>query len=539
MLMSTALLLGLMACGSTSTDGPTCAAGATEACTCEDGSPGAKICAQNGSEWAACMCDGSPQPDTNQPDTSQPDTPPIDPSLLTPPNTCTAPGDLPADPLGLTSSQKPSGQGHLLDVDYDAASGRIYASGIPALIVTQMNGSKLQKMGQLNGKFEHVELLDNGIVALTSRGKSSKNSNTMVNQGLHLVDASDPADIQLLKKLTIDDAGGMARDGDWLYLLSHDGLLRSVDVSQPENATVTNELDELKNPWEMVIADGMGYVADNTLGLAVLDLSQPGQPTLVNTLATAGGAQDLVVAEGHLYVAVGTAGVEVFSLDDPTSPTSLGTTELGGAVISVSVADGLLWATNQERVVVVDATKPGALQPLAFEDTPSWAMHVHAVGTRAFVADWNTVSVYDLDNSTSVAQADPSKSEIYFTSGTTAMTFTVANRGSAELSLEGMTVDDERIAIQVDTLTVAPGEEAEVFLTFDDDGNDLNASVCMASNDPNGATQTVQLANSSSGSSVLVGEPAPNFNLPDTDGSYHELAAQKGAPVVLIYFATW
>jgi len=537
--MSTLLLLGLIACGAAGTDGPTCAAGATEACTCENGNAGAKSCALDGSEWLPCVCDGSPPPDTSQPDTGAPDTMGPDPEWQTPPTTCAAPSGAGDDPLGLTASKQPNGQSHLLEVTVDAETDVVYATGIPALYVGKMNGNNLEPLGQLNGKYEHLELLGDGIVALSSRGKSNKNSNTMTNQGLHVYDASNPNSIQLLKKLTIDDAGGMARDGDWLYLLSHDGILRTLDISDRSNPVVVHELTELKNPWSIVLVDGLAYVADNTLGLVIVDRAQPDNPSVLDTIPTAGGAQDLVIGNDHLFIAVGTAGVDTFSLANPAAPTSLGSTELGGAVISVSFSDDRLWASNQERVLVVDAATPGALQPLAFEDTPSWAMHVHAVGNRAYVTDWKTLSVYDFAPTGSVAQADPSKSEIYFTSGTTEMSLTIANRGSADLTVAGMSADDPRITIQMDTLTVGPGEEATVLLTYDDDGGSLDTSLCVATNDPNAPIQQVHLATTSSGSSVVVGEAAPNFILPDTDGNYHELAEQQGHPVVLIFFATW
>jgi peroxiredoxin len=36
-----------------------------------------------------------------------------------------------------------------------------------------------------------------------------------------------------------------------------------------------------------------------------------------------------------------------------------------------------------------------------------------------------------------------------------------------------------------------------------------------------------------------LGQRAPDFSLPDLDGAVHTLSAQAGAPVVLVYFATW
>lgn len=39
--------------------------------------------------------------------------------------------------------------------------------------------------------------------------------------------------------------------------------------------------------------------------------------------------------------------------------------------------------------------------------------------------------------------------------------------------------------------------------------------------------------------SVLVGKPAPTFTLKDTAGKVHDLAAYKGKPVVINFWASW
>ena len=48
-----------------------------------------------------------------------------------------------------------------------------------------------------------------------------------------------------------------------------------------------------------------------------------------------------------------------------------------------------------------------------------------------------------------------------------------------------------------------------------------------------------RLSTSSSGTSVLIGQAAPDFVLQDTLGGYHTLSEQLGKPVVLLFFATW
>ena len=68
---------------------------------------------------------------------------------------------------------------------------------------------------------------------------------------------------------------------------------------------------------------------------------------------------------------------------------------------------------------------------------------------------------------------------------------------------------------------------------------DLRSAVCIETNDPDQPLMELTVASSSTGSSVRVGDLAPDFSLPDLEGQLHTLSEQRGRPVVLCYFATW
>ena len=166
-------------------------------------------------------------------------------------------------------------------------------------------------------------------------------------------------------------------------------------------------------------------------------------------------------------------------------------------------------------------------------------MHVAGQDGGAYVADWQKLARYTLDAGKVAPDADTSTSALSLVGSTDKGTMTVTNRGGSDLVISGMQIADPRFSISVDKLTVAPGDTMQVKLDYANDGADLESTLCIASNDPDEPVQQVTLASSSSGSSVLIGEMAPNFNLPDLDGNYLELARQIGKPVVLSYFATW
>jgi DNA-binding beta-propeller fold protein YncE len=252
-----------------------------------------------------------------------------------------------------------------------------------------------------------------------------------------------------------------------------------------------------------------------------------------------GGVQDVDISDGVLYTASGSGGVYAFSLDDPAKPAMLASASTAGAAISVSADEGYVWVTNQESVLVFDGSDPTQLTPLGVEDTPSWAMHVVAHGNRAYVADWKTVTVFEYLEGEVAADADVELSSLYFTGGDEVRFFAITNRGGADLVIHGLGADDPRFTVEVDKLTVAPGDHATVTLTFASDGEEVASQLCVATNDPDESVQNIELASSSSGSNVLIGEAAPDFLLTGLDGKQYTLSSMKGHPVVLCFFASW
>jgi hypothetical protein len=240
-----------------------------------------------------------------------------------------------------------------------------------------------------------------------------------------------------------------------------------------------------------------------------------------------------------LYVASGSVGVEIFDISDPDAPQKVSTVDIGGPVISVAVSGSMLYTADHAGVGLIDITEPSAPIPLAFELTPSWAMHVSALEDRLFLADWNSLSIFESDASRRAPEARLNRDEIYLVGEATETTFELSNRGSVPLVISGATWDDARLELAFDKLEVAPGETATGHLSLDAPAPDLDSVVCIATNDPDQPLQELHVAASSEGSSVTIGDDAPDFTLQALDGQFFTLSQQLGRPVVLCYFATW
>lgn len=459
---------------------------------------------------------------------------------------CAVPDELPPDPLTIAASIAPPGEGavHFQDVAIDAETGTVWVAGTSGLKGMRDTPNGLKPAGSYpapaagggggeTAEFEHVLPLGGGLLALTSLADGHQSV-----EGLTIVDTSVPKALEVVSTLDVDDPSGMALSGTWLYLLQFTGQLTVVDVSDPAAPAAGVTVDGLANPWEMVVAGDVGYVADNALGVVVLDLSDPATPVVVGAVEAAGGAQDVDVWEGTLFAAVGTAGIQTFDLSDPLAPEPLAVIGYGTPVVAVSVDAGRAWGADHEGVVVVDVTDPAAPTPLAVEDTEWWALDVAASGDRVYVADWKAITVMDLAAG-AAPDADPDQSVVFFIGSVTHRTVVVSNRGAAELELVGVTLDDPRFTVEVDALTAQPGGSLQIRITFEDDGEVVDTALCLATNDPDEPTLKIGVADSSSEASVGVGEAAPDFVLPDLDGTLHSLSDYYGQPVVLAWFASW
>ena len=448
------------------------------------------------------------------------------------PEACEAPTDLPIDPVVRTHHESVSGFAHVLDVAYSDVDAQFYVAGLPALTAWRVTAAGVEETARYDMETtNHVTVLGAGRVAVSRRGDSMRG-------GMVEVLAVDEGEVAVLSNIPVDDAAGMAAAGDLLYILAASGALYTYDISDLERPLEVHQLSGLGNPWELQVVGSYAYVADNALGLVTVDLADPRAPTVVGEPASGAGLQDVTVANGYAYGAAGSRGVYIYDLTEPSDPEEVAQVEPGGGIISVAWANDVLWTANQVGVAAVDVRHPRAPVALGSKATDSWAMAVATSGSGAFLAGWNEVAVYQADRDERAPDAQPDLSALYYPDGTEEQRLKLHNEGSASLEIVGLSADVEDIEIRLDTLTVPPGESASIQVRWMGSG-DVSGALCIATNDPDEPVQTLQILTSNDDSSVLIGEPAPDFALVGVDGATYTLSEQRGRPVVLIYFDAW
>jgi hypothetical protein len=159
-------------------------------------------------------------------------------------------------------------------------------------------------------------------------------------------------------------AYGVAREGDWAYVLGNDRL-SVIDISSPTAPAVRGHIDAY--PWMMTVGEGFLYLIQEDDCL-VVDLADPTSPRIVGQIESPEIPRDCALAADRLYV-TGYSGLEVLDVSNPASPVSLGTFDEPNPLTAIE-ADaqflyvGVLVSPFECRMDVIDATAPSTPQTI-------------------------------------------------------------------------------------------------------------------------------------------------------------------------------
>lgn len=472
----------------------------------------------------ACPLDDAPTSDSAATDTAA-----AAPGWISLPADCTAPATLGADPLTATDMVLPGEHGGLFEmVDIELSGGLAYLVGQGGLVVLDPTPGGAAVLGTGVGeRFHRVEPIGEGYVALTHRDR-----------GLTVADVSDPTRLTQVATLNGNGWEGMAYVDGRLYVTVRDEGVRVLDVTDPTAPQQVGAGAGLSAPWELSKPRaGWLYAADNTLGVVPIDISVPEAPVIGEPLDLGSAVLHVAVDGDHAYAAAGSAGVVVLDLTDPAHPAALTTLYTGGSVVMTAVADGLLYAVDHTGLMVWDLANPAAPAPIGREATPQFALAVAAANDTAWVADWTAIEGWAVNRQASSPEAVLSSTEARFSATGGEQEIQITNLGGGDLRLVGATTSDVRLRVSASAEVLEPGASGALQLTLTGDVGDLDATVCLATNDPDGPLVTLVVGTGSD--DPYVGQPAPDFVLPGLDGESYRLSEQLGHPVMLVYFATW
>ena len=336
---------------------------------------------------------------------------------------------------------------------------------------------------------------------------------------------------------------GSTVEGGFLYACRHDDGLEIFSLADPAAPVSLSEFTGLTNAWDVVVRDGLAYVADGIGGLTIVDVSDPSAPALTANVSSAGAVSDVMLHGDVAVVASGSVGLELFDVSDPANPLLLSVYNTSGLAATIDVDGDLVFVADWDDVEVVDISVPTAPVAAGNENTPVRAMGLAAAAGKIYVADWARFRIYDYGFTSRGDIEIPKWFEFppIPPGGTVDTTFTVGNTGGGVLTVTDIQIfnDDFEFTPPL-SFTVPPGGTVEVPFSYHNDafGEDITF-MRVDSDDTDEGESTLPVIGEPDPSELDLGEPAPLFVLTDLDGVVHDLEQYQGRVVVLAFFANW
>jgi hypothetical protein len=109
--------------------------------------------------------------------------------------------------------------------------------------------------------------------------------------------------------------------------------------------------------YDVVVTNGIAYVADGGYGLKVLSLTHPEDPELIGSYSTSGSARGVFVEGDYVYVADAESGFHILDITDPTDPALVSSTAISAYKVDVDSGYAYL-ASVSNGLSVVDVSDP-------------------------------------------------------------------------------------------------------------------------------------------------------------------------------------
>jgi hypothetical protein len=187
------------------------------------------------------------------------------------------------------------------------------------------------------------------------------------NDGLKILDMSDPLNPQLVSHLDEYTYGKMVVQGDVLYALdTPHGLLRIFDVSDPENPSELSEYSfGNQDVLDMAVEDDFAVITAGGKYAIVLNVSDPTNPTSMRTPETPGNAIGVTIRDGIAYIGQESipyqfdGGLTLVQLSVSNGPYVVGSFESTSLTGALEVeGENLFASAGHEGLQIFDLTSP-------------------------------------------------------------------------------------------------------------------------------------------------------------------------------------
>ncbi|MFC1734998.1 LVIVD repeat-containing protein [Candidatus Hydrogenedentota bacterium] len=215
--------------------------------------------------------------------------------------------------------------------------------------------------------------------------------------GLAIVDAADPRNPKIHKYIMADPVNmanwieGVRRVGDYLYVAAH-SKLRIFDVSDPANANQVSEL-KVREAKDLAVRDGLCHIAEWT-GYSIVDVKDPLNPKELAFINFGPRHKvkgvDVELKDNHAFVSCGPQGVHIIDFTDPKDPFIANTVRTPPSIQGVEILGDYLYVCTVYKTGILKYDISDVMNPVLVDtfDTPGASLNVKIRDGVMAVADF-------------------------------------------------------------------------------------------------------------------------------------------------------
>ena len=387
------------------------------------------------------------------------------------------------------------------------------------------------------GGCQHLAV-DGERAYMTNRGNGTQKTPFVVAAALH---GDQPREIAAYASKGRSFEGIAAR-GNRVYVAMHEAGIAVLDVVGNRFVERSVVKGSLASAWDVELVGDRLFVTDARGALAIFDAATT-PPALLGRTETEGTAQAITVVGTTAFVAAGAAGLVVVDVSDPTAPRVADTFDTPGSAVEIASTERHVFLADWESVRVYDISKPLAPQLVATEtivtkEPFSRVLGVAARGLTAFIGEWTGMYAYRLHPERKAPAIVVSRAAIDFRGQAGSEQIAIENHGRAPLTVDTVRTEGPAFSTATEGMTVPPNELRFIDIAYAPNATEsTKGTLILETNDPDDPSVRIPLV--AGGEGLTVGATAPEIELELVDGGTWRLSDHRGKTVLLAYFATF
>jgi hypothetical protein len=246
--------------------------------------------------------------------------------------------------------------------------------------------------------------------------------------GVRILNFEDPNNLTLIAHTMGWQSGGVPGvdycyaqavdvDGNYLYIVDYEPFsnedtygLYIIDITNPSSPFLVNRFQNMTSyPQDILVEDGVAYIADGYGGVEVVDVTDPLNPVVIGYVDLIDGSTGIKVDGDYAYVSEYIlGGLQVIDISNPANPTVAGWYQPSGVfALGVESFNGFVYISDglggiqiyRNLLVTTVSVEPGEMAVNDFkleQNYPNPFNPTTIISWQSPAGSWQTVKVFDI-----------------------------------------------------------------------------------------------------------------------------------------------